>query len=127
MGIGWLTAMYGMCLLLCLISTGVTTTFGFVARFEKLPLFHGISSSTARSAIVAAFIIALSMGISLAGLTNIIKYGYGSVSYTHLDVYKRQHKELARSGVTLALLWNEYCAACQESGDIPYMLSLIHI
>ena len=33
MGIGWLTVMYGICLLLCLISTGVTTTFGFVARF----------------------------------------------------------------------------------------------
>ena len=86
MGIGWLTAMYGMCLLLCLISTGVTTTFGFVARFEKLPLFHGISSSTARSAIVAAFIIALSMGISLAGLTNIIKYGYGYCGYYAIAV-----------------------------------------
>ena len=37
--------------------------------------------------------------------------------------YAYIHKELARSGVTLALLWNEYCAACQESGDIPYMYS----
>lgn len=86
MGIGWLTVMYGICLLLCLISTGVTTTFGFVARFEKLPLFRGISSSTVRSAIVAAFIIALSMGISLAGLTNIIKYGYGYCGYYAIAV-----------------------------------------
>ena len=34
MGIRALTAVYGVCLMLCLISTGVTTIFGFVARFE---------------------------------------------------------------------------------------------
>lgn len=32
MGIRALTAVYGVCLMLCLISTGVTTIFGFVAR-----------------------------------------------------------------------------------------------
>ena len=42
MGIQGLTVIYGVCLLLCLISTGVTTIFGFVARFEKLPVFRGI-------------------------------------------------------------------------------------
>ena len=81
MGMNWLTVIYGICLLLCLISTGVTTTFGFVARFEKLPLFRSISSAPLRSAIVSAFIIVLSMTISLAGLTNIIKYGYGYCGY----------------------------------------------
>jgi uncharacterized membrane protein YkvI len=86
MGIGWLTAVYGLCLLLCLISTGVTTTFGFVARFEKLPLFRNIQSVPARSAIVAAFIIVLSMTISLAGLSNIIKYGYGYCGYLAIAV-----------------------------------------
>lgn len=77
MGIRALTAVYGVCLMLCLISTGVTTIFGFVARFEKLPMFRGIQSAPVRSAIVSAFIIILSMSISMAGLTNIIKYGYG--------------------------------------------------
>lgn len=81
MGMSWLTVVYGVCLLLCLISTGVTTTFGFVARFEKLPMFRKISSAPARSAVVAAFIIILSMTISLAGLSNIIKYGYGYCGY----------------------------------------------
>ena len=81
MGIRALTVIYGACLLLCLISTGVTTIFGFVARFEKLPIFSGIKSATTRSAIVSAFIIVLSMTISMAGLTNIIKYGYGYCGY----------------------------------------------
>lgn len=31
------------------------------------------------------------------------------------------HREMSKSGVTLSLLWNEYCAACRQNGDIPYM------
>lgn len=81
MGMNWLTVVYGICLLLCLVSTGVTTIFGFVTRFEKLRIFRGIKSAPVRSAIVSAFIIIVSMTISLAGLTNIIKYGYGYCGY----------------------------------------------
>ena len=86
MGMNWLTTIYGVCLLLCLISTGVTTIFGFVARFEKLPMFRSIQSAPVRSAIVSAFIIVVSMTISLAGLTNIIKYGYGYCGYLGIAV-----------------------------------------
>ena len=81
-----IVAVYGTCLLLCLISTGVTTIFGFVARFEKLRIFRGIKSAPVRSAIVSAFIIVLSMTISMAGLTNIIKYGYGYCGYLGIAV-----------------------------------------
>lgn len=81
MGMNWLTAIYGICLLLCLVSTGVTTSFGFVARFSKLSLFDGIKSESTKSAIVSAFVIILSMFVSLVGLTNIIKYGYGYCGY----------------------------------------------
>ncbi len=35
--------------------------------------------------------------------------------------YAYIHKELARSGVTLTLLWNEYCEKCYANGQIPYM------
>ena len=86
MGIQGLTVIYGICLLLCLISTGVTTIFGFVARFEKLPVFRGIRSAPVRSAIVSAFIIILSMSISMVGLSNIIKYGYGYCGYLGIVV-----------------------------------------
>ena len=37
--------------------------------------------------------------------------------------YAYVHKELAKSGVTLTLLWNEYCAKCREASEIPYMYS----
>lgn len=62
------------------------TIFGFVARFEKLRIFRGIKSAPVRSTIVSAFIIVLSMTISMAGLTNIIKYGYGYCGYLGIAV-----------------------------------------
>lgn len=86
MGSTWLTVAYGICLVLCLVSTGVTITFGFVSRFENAPIYKKISSHTVRNAISSVFIIALSMGISLMGLTNIIKYGYGYCGYLGIAI-----------------------------------------
>jgi len=34
--------------------------------------------------------------------------------------YEKIHKELMRSGVTLSLLWVEYCEECRKSGELPY-------
>ena len=31
------------------------------------------------------------------------------------------HRELARPGMTLTLLWEGYCAKCQEADQRPYM------
>ena len=33
------------------------------------------------------------------------------------------HREMAKSGVTLSLLWSEYCEDCRESKEIPLMYS----
>jgi transposase len=35
--------------------------------------------------------------------------------------YEYIHKELAKNGVTLSLLWNEYCEVCRQEGSIPMM------
>lgn len=34
--------------------------------------------------------------------------------------YNYIHREMAKSGVTLSLLWLEYCDQCRESGFLPY-------
>jgi uncharacterized membrane protein YkvI len=82
MGMPWLTIVYSVCLLLCLISTGITTVFGFTARFSETPKLKHISKNPViRSGIVTLFIIILSMTVSIVGLTNIIKYGYGYCGY----------------------------------------------
>ena len=46
-------------------------------------------------------------------------------SSTSTPVYKMPdyasvHKELQRSGVTLNLLWVEYCEQCHQNGELPY-------
>lgn len=37
--------------------------------------------------------------------------------------YEYVHKELQKNGVTLNLLWLEYCEKCREEGDLPYQLT----
>lgn len=41
-------------------------------------------------------------------------------SYVEPD-YAYIHKELARNGVTLTLLWSEYCDRTRSDGGVPYM------
>ena len=41
--------------------------------------------------------------------------GYKQPDYDYI------HRELAKSGVTLRLLWNEYCDSCCLAGEVPYM------
>jgi len=43
----------------------------------------------------------------------------GKPAYKMPD-YEYLHREMAKSGVTLTLLWLEYCDQCRESGQIPY-------
>jgi len=43
-------------------------------------------------------------------------------SRKHPD-YEYIHREMAKSGVTLSLLWNEYCENCRSSREIPLMYS----
>lgn len=33
---------------------------------------------------------------------------------------EKLHKEMAKSGVTLTLLWDEYCGECKQNGQIPF-------
>ena len=45
--------------------------------------------------------------------------------------YSQIHKEMGKNGVTLSLLWAEYCSQCRETGELPYQfvvlpLELIH-
>ena len=37
--------------------------------------------------------------------------------------YDYIHREMAKSGMTMQLLWFEYCEACTDSGEIPYQLT----
>ena len=34
--------------------------------------------------------------------------------------YEQSHREMQKSGVTLSLLWAEYCDQCRAAGELPY-------
>ncbi|MDK7376946.1 hypothetical protein QP531_03860 [Peptoniphilus harei] len=81
MGFKWMTAFYVISLVLCLLSSGVSIIFGFVSRFENSKALRKVESLELRRFGLAVGILVLSMAISMAGLTNIIKYGYGYCGY----------------------------------------------
>ncbi|HEK8832965.1 TPA: hypothetical protein STX43_001316, partial [Clostridioides difficile] len=75
---------YNVALFLCLMSTGVTTIFGLVNRFEDHKALSFLSSRMKRRVFTACAIMVVSMLISLTGLSNIVKYGYGYCGYLGL-------------------------------------------
>lgn len=78
---------YSISLFLCFISTGVTTVYGVINRFENHSfLKKRITSTTVRRAVVAIIIMAISMAVSMVGLSNIIKYAYGYCGYLGIAI-----------------------------------------
>ena len=56
-------------------------------------------------------------------LRNLFSPGSKDSGYYKEPDFEWVHREMAKSGVTLSLLWNEYCVGCRQSGEIPYMYS----
>lgn len=86
LGVSYLSWFYNLSLLLCFISTGVTTVYGFVSRFEDVKIVAGIRNPVARRAVISAFSMVISMGVSMLGLDRIIKYGYGYCGYVGIAI-----------------------------------------
>ena len=77
----WLVVVYCLVLFLCMISSGVVVVFGFINRFENASYLQFVKNTHVRRGTIATAIMAVSMFISFAGLTNIVKYGYGYCGY----------------------------------------------
>lgn len=85
LGMDWVKILYSIVLFVALLGTGVSLTFGAVARFESVIKPNGmLESLRARRIFVSFLTIALCTGISVFGLTNIVVKGYGSVGYIGL-------------------------------------------
>ena len=59
-------------------------------------------------------------------MTLLFPPGSGKPTYKMPD-YEYVHREMAKSGVTLQLLWFEYFDKCREAGEIPYQLTQFKI
>ena len=81
LNVNWLVVLYCLVLFLCMISSGVVVVFGFINRFENAAYLGFLKNTHVRRGTIATAIMAVSMFISFAGLTNIVKYGYGYCGY----------------------------------------------
>ena len=86
LGVDSLYWFYNIALFLCFVSTGVTTVFGVVARFENVRPLMKINKPIVRRVIVSACVMVLSMAVSMVGLSNIIQYGYGYCGYVGIAI-----------------------------------------
>jgi len=86
LGTGTLYWFYNIALLLCFISTGVTTIYGFVSRFSSIKVMEKIERPIIRRIIASCFCMVISMGVSMVGLSKIVKYGYGYCGYLGIAI-----------------------------------------
>jgi transposase len=84
-----------------------------------------------RPTIITALQKAVTLGISHTGASGMSDRELaealcppesGKPAYRMPD-YGHVHREMAKSGVTLQLLWFEYCDGCRDAGEIPYQLT----
>ena len=86
------------------------------------------SCSCARSTVIAALQRAAEQELSWDKIKNcspeeVARKLYPSTApgqqYKMPD-YEWVHREMQKSGVTLSLLWMEYCEQCRQNGELPY-------
>ena len=107
------------------------TNYREILRLNRLGINHAqIARSTghSRQTVVSVLKKAEQKSVSYDDITNLsdkdlfkifIESGPAKLGYKMPD-YDYIHKEMAKSGVTLGLLWVEYCEECRKSGELPY-------
>lgn len=86
------------------------------------------SCGCARSTVIAALQRAAEQGFSWNKIKNcsteeVARKLYPSTAlgqHYKMPDYEWVHREMQKSGVTLSLLWVEYCEQCRQSGELPY-------
>ena len=88
------------------------------------------SVHSSRSTIQEVLSLASALKISWPLATEITNAALQSLLYPEraekntdrmLPDFPKIHRELAKKGVTLSLLWTEYCTEAHAAGKIPYM------
>ena len=86
------------------------------------------SCGCARSTVITALHKAEENGLSWNAVKNLSSEEVARKLYPATSMgqqysmpdYERVHKEMQKSGVTLSLLWVEYCERCRQNGELPY-------
>lgn len=90
-----------------------------------IALSCGCSRNTVASTIARAsehsLVWPLHAEMTDAKLQKLLFSGTAAEGTHKMPDYEYVHREMAKSGVTLSLLWSEYCEACRQSGEMPFM------
>ena len=76
LGYKFLSYCYSISLFMCFISTGVTSIFGLVPRFENTKIFSKFKSEQKKRSFISLTALIVSTLVSMIGLTNIVNYAY---------------------------------------------------
>ena len=108
-----------------------------MANYKEILRLHGLginntriaaSCGCARSTVIAALQRAESLGITWNSIQGLSEPEVSKKLYPHtaanrqykMPDYEWVHREMQKSGVTLSLLWVEYCEQCRAAGELPY-------
>jgi transposase len=89
------------------------------------------STMVARSTVIRVLQLAKEKGVVWETARNLTDKELAQILYPQatealnyrMPDYKEVHQEMAKSGVTLSLLWFEYCDRCRAAGEIPYQIT----
>lgn len=110
------------------------TNYREILRLHGLGINHtriAESIGVSRPTIITVLQKAATLGIShgnASGMSDrelaeaLYPPGSGKPTYKMPDC-EHVHREMAKSGVTLQLLWFEYCDQCRDAGEVPYQLT----
>ena len=107
------------------------TNYREILRLDSLKINHSkiaASVGCSRQTVISVLQKAKQKGIGFDSakvlsdkdLSNAINDGGIDQMQYRMPDYEHIHRELYRSGVTLTLLWVEYCDECRRLGQIPY-------
>ena len=110
------------------------TNYREILRLRSLGINHSQiaeSMGIARQTVVTSLRRAASQGLDWQAAESLSDSELSTKLFPPVDVglgykmpdYEFIHRELAKSGVTLQLLWFEYCDKCRDASEIPYQLT----
>jgi transposase len=110
------------------------TDYREILRLRSLGLNHSqlaASAGVARQTVITALSRAIALGLDWQGVESMSDKALAAVLFPPTNAkpvfkmpdYEYVHREMNKSGVTLQLLWFEYCDKCREAGETPYQLT----
>ena len=110
------------------------TDYREILRLRSLGLNHSqiaASANVARQTVITTLTRAMALGLDWQGAESLSDRDLAKTlfppenmkSVFKMPDYEYVHREMSKPGVTLQLLWFEYCDKCREAGETPYQLT----